>query len=107
MFSTIAGSVPVDSTIQLYFPASRGRSQCQPIDYGLGHATNLVASARLRAEAETQNSLATKEQVLLAVDQAFSRCSRGAAQAVLKVAQETVSSRQLLTDQVLARGRAN
>ncbi len=65
-----------------------------------GHTTNLVASARLRAEAEAQNSLATKEQVLLAVDQAFYGAL--AAQAVLKVAQETVSSRQLLTDQVSA-----
>ena len=65
-----------------------------------GHTTNLVASARLRAEAENQNSLATKEQVLLAVNQAFYGAL--AAQAVLKVAQETVKSRELLTDQVSA-----
>ncbi len=69
-----------------------------------GHTTNLVASARLHGEAENQNSLATKEQVLLAVDQAFYGAL--AAQAVLKVAEETVKSRQLLTNQVSALTRS-
>jgi outer membrane protein len=65
-----------------------------------GHTTNLVASARLHAKAEDQNAIATREQVLLAVDQAF----YGALQtrAVLRVAEQTVASRQLLTDQVSA-----
>jgi outer membrane protein len=65
-----------------------------------GHTTNLVASARLHAKAEDQNAIATKEEVLLAVDQAFYNALQ--AQAVLKVAEQTVSSRQLLTDQVSA-----
>lgn len=65
-----------------------------------GHTTNLVASARLQAKAEGQNAVATKEQILLAVDQAFYNALQ--AQAVLKVAQQTVSSRQLLTNQVTA-----
>ena len=65
-----------------------------------GHTTNLVASARLQAKAEDQNALATKEDVLLAVDQAFYNALQ--AQAVLKVAQQTVDSRQLLSDQVSA-----
>jgi len=65
-----------------------------------GHTTNLVASARLHARAEDQNALATKEQILVAVDQAFYSALQ--AQAVLKVAQQTVDSRQLLTDQVSA-----
>jgi len=65
-----------------------------------GHTTNLVASARLQAKAEDQNAVATKELILLAVDQAFYNALQ--AQAVLKVAQQTVSSRQLLTDQVSA-----
>ncbi len=65
-----------------------------------GHTTNLVASARLQAKAEDQNAIATKEQVLLAVDQAFYNALQ--AQAVLRVAEQTVNSRQTVSDQVSA-----
>ena len=65
-----------------------------------GHTTNLVASARFQARAEDQNAIATKEQVLLAVDQAFYNALQS--QAVLRVAEQTVSSRQLVSDQVSA-----
>lgn len=65
-----------------------------------GHTTNLVASARLQAKAEDQNAIATKEQVLLAVDQAFYNALQS--QAVLRVAEQTVSSRQVVSDQVSA-----
>jgi outer membrane protein len=65
-----------------------------------GHTTNLVASARLEAKAEEQNSVATKEDVLLAVDQAFYNALQ--THAVLRVAEQTVASRQLLSDQVSA-----
>jgi outer membrane protein len=65
-----------------------------------GHTTNLVASARLREQAAYQNALATKEQILLAVDQAFYEVLQE--RAVLKVAQETVNARQSLADQVTA-----
>ena len=37
-----------------------------------GRTTNLAASANYAAKAENQNAIATKEQILLAVDQAFS-----------------------------------
>jgi outer membrane protein len=63
-----------------------------------GRTTNLVASANLAAKAENQNAAATKEQILLAVDQAFYGALQ--AQAVLTVAQQTVSARQTVTDQV-------
>ena len=65
-----------------------------------GRTTNLVASANLAAKAENQNALATKEQILLAVDQAF--YSYLQAQAVLTVAQQTVKNRQTVSDQVKA-----
>ncbi len=65
-----------------------------------GHTTNLVASARLHAKAEDQSAIATKEQILLAVDQAFYSALQ--AQALLKVAEQTVDSRQLVSDQVSA-----
>ena len=65
-----------------------------------GHTTNLVASARLQAKADEQNAAATKEDVLVATDQAFYGALQ--TQAVLKVAEQTVASRQLLADQVSA-----
>ncbi len=83
----------------IYARAAAGATVSQLIT-DFGHTTNLVASARLHAKAEDQNALATKEDVLLAVDQAFYNALQ--AQAVLKVAKQTVDSRQLLTDQVSA-----
>jgi outer membrane protein len=65
-----------------------------------GHTTNLVASARLQARADEQNAVATKQDILLAVDQAFYNSLQ--THAVLQVAEQTVASRQLLSDQVSA-----
>jgi outer membrane protein len=63
-----------------------------------GRTANLASSANLAAKAENQNAMATKEQILLAVDQAF--YSSLQSQAVLTVAQETVKARQTVSDQV-------
>jgi outer membrane protein len=65
-----------------------------------GHTTNLVAGARLQARADEQGAAATKQDVLLAVDQAFYNSLQ--THAVLQVAEQTVASRQLLSDQVSA-----
>jgi len=65
-----------------------------------GRTTNLAASANLAAKAEKQNAIATKGQILLTVDQAFYGALQ--AHAVLTVAQQTVSSRQTVADQVEA-----
>jgi outer membrane protein len=65
-----------------------------------GRTTNLSSSANYAAKAENQNALATREQVLLAVDQAFYSALQ--AHAVLTVAQQTVSARQAVSDQVEA-----
>lgn len=65
-----------------------------------GRTTNLTASADFAAKAENQNALATKEQILLAVDQAFYNALQ--ARAVLTVAQQTVDARQTVADQVSA-----
>ena len=63
-----------------------------------GRTTNLVSSANLAAKAENQNALATKEQILLAVDQAFYNSLQ--THAVFTVAQQTVKERQTVADQV-------
>jgi len=81
----------------IYQRAAAGATVSQLIT-DFGRTTNLVASANLAAKAENQNSLATKEQILLAVDQAFYNSLQ--AQAVLTVAQQTVQDRQTVADQV-------
>jgi outer membrane protein len=65
-----------------------------------GRTPNLVASSRLQASAAQQNVQATRYDVLLTVNQAFFETLR--AQALLKVAQETVNERQVVADQVTA-----
>jgi outer membrane protein len=81
----------------IYERAAVGTTVSQLIS-DFGHTTNLVASARLHARAEDQNALATKEEILLAVNQAFYGALQ--AEAVLRVAQQTVDARQLTADQV-------
>ncbi len=62
-----------------------------------GRTENLVASARLHAKAVGETAEATKAQVLFRVDRAYYLALR--AQAVLKVAEQTVSARQLVVEQ--------
>ncbi len=70
-----------------------------------GRTPNLVASARFQAQAAAQNSQATRYTVLLDVNRAYFDVLH--AQAVVKVAEQTVAARQLLDDQVteLARNK--
>lgn len=65
-----------------------------------GRTPNLVASSRLQAGAAEQTAQATKYDVLVRVNQAYFGTLR--AQALVKVAQDTVAARQLLVDQVTA-----
>ena len=83
----------------IYTRAAGGGTVSQLIT-DFGHTTNLIASARLHAKADEQNAVATKEDVLVATDQAFYSALQS--HAVLRVAEQTVASRQLLADQVSA-----
>jgi outer membrane protein len=83
----------------VYTRAAAGATVSQLIT-DFGHTTNLVASARLQARADEQSAVATKQDILLAVDQAFYNSLQ--THAVLQVAAQTVASRQLLADQVSA-----
>jgi outer membrane protein len=65
-------------------------------DFGRTH--NLVKSANYGARAMQEDVVTTREDVLLGVDRAYFGVLK--AQAVLKVAQETVKERQLVSDQV-------
>jgi outer membrane protein len=63
-----------------------------------GRTPTLAASASLRVEADQQDVAARRADVLLQVDRAYFEALR--AQAILRVAQQTVAARQLVVDQV-------
>jgi len=65
-----------------------------------GRTGNLVAMAKLRAQAQNEATETTRAQILLAVSRAYFAVLR--AQAVLKVATQTVEARKLVADQVSA-----
>jgi outer membrane protein len=81
----------------IYERAAAGASVSQLI-YDFGRTTNLVASADLAEKAQAQNAVATKEQILLAVSQAFYEALQ--TQAVVTVAQQTVHERQTVANQI-------
>lgn len=64
----------------------------------LGRTSSLVESARLTAQARQQDIQTSRQGVLLAVNRAYFNVLR--AEAVVKVAQQTVAARQTLDDQV-------
>lgn len=63
-----------------------------------GRTVNLVSYSKLLEKAQNANALATVEDIVLATDQAFYNALE--AQALLKVAQQTVSTRQSVQHQV-------
>ena len=65
-----------------------------------GRTANLSGSAKLRAQAENDNVQATRAQIYLQVEAAFYASLQ--AQAVIHVAEQTVTTRQLFLDQVTA-----
>ena len=65
-----------------------------------GRSTNLVSSSQFHAKAEDQNALATQQDIILAVDEAFYNTLE--THALLQVAEDTVKTRQTLVDQVQA-----
>jgi outer membrane protein len=65
-------------------------------DFGRTH--EFVKSAGLRAQAQQENVVTSRADVLVAVDQAYYAVLKS--QAVLKVAEETVKDRQIVSDQV-------
>jgi outer membrane protein len=67
-------------------------------DFGRTH--ELVKSSKLHAAAQKENVTTSRADVLVNVDRAYYSVLR--AQAVLKVAEETVKDRQLVSDQITA-----
>jgi outer membrane protein len=67
-------------------------------DFGRTH--ELVKSSSLHADAQKENVVTSRADVLINVDRAYYSVLRS--QAVLKVAEETVKNRQLVSDQITA-----
>jgi len=63
-----------------------------------GRTLNLVSYSKLLEKAQNANALATVEDIVLATDQAFYNALQ--AQALLKVAQQTVTTRQSVENQI-------
>jgi outer membrane protein len=63
-----------------------------------GRTSELTKSSRLLSEARHRTAEATRAEIILSVDHAYYAVLRS--QEVLKVAEQTVSARQLLTDQI-------
>jgi outer membrane protein len=83
----------------VYDRAAAGLTVSQLItDFGRTH--NLVRSAQSDAKAQLENERVTAEDVTLAVDQAFYQTLT--AQSVLKVAQQTLATRQATAEQISA-----
>ncbi len=82
---------------RLFTHAGAGGNFTQLItDFGRTH--NLVLTQKLEEQAANASSLATKEEIVLAADQAFYDALT--AQAVLQVARQTVNTRQATETQV-------
>lgn len=87
MFSRVAGGAVVNQLITDF-----------------GRTSNLLSSSKYQAQAADENAVATKQQIILAVDQAFYNTLE--TKALLVVAQDTVKARRLVVDQVEALTKA-
>jgi outer membrane protein len=63
-----------------------------------GRTTNLVSASKLREKVQDANAQATTEDIVMATDQAFYSALEN--QALLKVAQQTVDTRQSVENQI-------
>ena len=84
----------------IIYPRAAAGTMVSQLITDFGRTRNLVATSSLRARAENENAAANALQIKLAVDQAFYNALQS--RAVLQVAQQTVSERQTVADQVQA-----
>ena len=87
----------------LFTRAAAGATVSQLIT-DFGRTTNLVSGSQLQAKAEDKNAAATAADITLAVDRAF--YSALETRELVKVAEETIKSRQTLVDRIGALAKA-
>jgi outer membrane protein len=85
------------TTSRLFTHAGAGGGFTQLIT-DFGRTSNLVASSKLQEKAQNANALASTQDIVLAADQAFFNAIQ--AQALLKVAEQNVSTRQTTETQI-------
>ena len=88
----------------ILFPRAAEGASVNQLVTDFGRSTNLLSSSKFAAKAEGQNAAATRADILLAVDQAFYNSLD--TQALVRVAEETVKTRQTLVDKVQALAQA-
>jgi outer membrane protein len=88
----------------VYDRAASGLSISQLLT-DFGRTSNLIGMAKLQAQAQDQNSANTRAVILLATSTEYFAVLR--AQALLKVAQQTVAARQVVVNQVTALAQSN
>jgi outer membrane protein len=105
LYGSAVGADSVDTRIEAgglnnpsVFDRAAGGVGVSQLITDFGRTANLTASSRYQAQAENQNANATREQVLLSVDEDYFSVLQ--AQAVMNVARQTLDMRQLLLDQV-------
>lgn len=82
------------------YDRAAGGAQLNQLITDFGRTANLAASSKYQAQAEGQTANATREQVLLQVDAGYFGALE--AQAVRRVAQQTLATRKTLLDQITA-----
>lgn len=97
----VTGTLPVSS---VFNRASASVIVSQLIT-DFGRTSNLVDSSKLKANADQQDVLATRAQIVLQVDGAYFGVLQ--AQALVRVAEETIKTRQLVRDQIGALAKNN
>jgi outer membrane protein len=103
---TAAGGLPTDNSRVEAGTMTTGRVlnryanglEVDQLITDFGRTSNLVASSKLGAQAASQAAQQTEQDVLLSVNRAYFGVLR--AEALLKVAEETVKARQILADQI-------
>lgn len=95
--SRIAAGYLTNPTV---YPRTAAGATVNQLVTDFGRTKNLISSQEYQAKAESETSLATQQQIVLAVDQAFYNALE--TKALQQVAEETVSARQLLVDQIQA-----
>jgi outer membrane protein len=82
------------------YPRAASGTTVNQLVTDFGRTKNLVSSQQYQAKAADETALATQQQIILAVDQAFYNALE--TKALRQVAEETVSARRLLVDQIQA-----
>jgi outer membrane protein len=87
-------------TNSVVFPRAAAGATVSQLITDFGRSTSLLSSSEFQAKAEDKNAAATIADITLAVDQAFYNSLE--TRELVKVAQQTVSARQVLVDKIQA-----